>query len=226
MIAIPPIVAQRVLEACLTGDVIARSWGKSAHLGLHYGRNLDGFGHGDIESQNAVRRKVGRNRRWHVPNRAVIRQSKTRVPQPCGLKKERERFICHPTAHSSYKCIFPFMETGYPHPQRQPVVSIHCEISPSKKLYGCCLKHKTGTIRRVNVHGKSSLTISRKPVGLPAVCQARSQRRQFWLVAAEREVARRFIVHADEVLTRLWNSNCGFAFAASLLEGSSFKRVA
>ena len=50
--------------------------------------------------------------------------------------------------------------------------------------------------------GKLSLTISVKPVGLQAVSQVRIRNgRQFWVVAAEREDAGRFIVRADENLT-------------------------
>jgi hypothetical protein len=41
---------------------------------------------------------VSKNRRWHVPNRAVIPQSKTRVPQPCCLKKSASVIVIRPPA--------------------------------------------------------------------------------------------------------------------------------
>ena len=50
-----------------------------------------------------------------------------------------------------------------------------------------------------------------KPVGDAAVSQLLTTKgRQFWVVAAEREDAGRFIVHAYEMLTAFWNSNQGF----------------
>jgi hypothetical protein len=54
----------------------------------------------------------------------------------------------------------------------------------------------------LRVECKPSLTISAKPDGVGAVSQVRITRgRQFWVVAAEREDAGRFIVRADEKLT-------------------------
>ena len=41
------------------------------------------------------------------------------------------------------------------------------------------------------------LTISAKPAGVGLYLKDESKRRQFWVVAAEREDAGRFIVHAD-----------------------------
>lgn len=43
---------------------------------------------------------------------------------------------------------------------------------------------------------------SRKPVGVGAISQVRiTEGRQFWVAAAEREGAGRFVVRADEILT-------------------------
>jgi len=47
----------------------------------------------------------------------------------------------------------------------------------------------------VNGIGKPSLTISAKRDGIAAVSQARIKGQQFWVAAAEREDAGRFIVH-------------------------------
>ena len=50
------------------------------------------------------------------------------------------------------------------------------------------------------VPGKSSLTISEKPVGIGGcISSTDHEGRQFWVVAAEREDAGRFIVHAHDV---------------------------
>ena len=49
--------------------------------------------------------------------------------------------------------------------------------------------------------GKSSLTISAKPVGAWAVSAIDSQGRTIWIVDAHRGDGKRFIVHADEKLS-------------------------
>jgi hypothetical protein len=73
----------------------------------------------------------------------------------------------------------------------------------------CCVKYEKGRIRRVNGTRKLLGMISGKLVGIAAVSQLHITRadnfthhkgRQFWVVAAERKDAGRFIVHADEML--------------------------
>ena len=56
------------------------------------------------------------------------------------------------------------------------------------------------------VLGKSSLTISRKPVGAWLRSSAvDSEGRTIWIVDAHRDDGNRFVVHADEKLTAFWN---------------------
>ena len=71
-------------------------------------------------------------------------------------------------------------------------------VNPHRKRFRiACKRQPSG-----EMPGKPSLNISEKPVGIAAVSQVPITRgRQFWVVAAERDDARRFIVHADEMLT-------------------------
>jgi len=58
------------------------------------------------------------------------------------------------------------------------------------------------TLTSGRTNGKSSPTISRKPDGIAAASQVGIKRADnFWVAAAEREDAGRFIVQADEKLT-------------------------
>ena len=55
---------------------------------------------------------------------------------------------------------------------------------------------------------KSSLTISRKPVGVRTrVSAIDSAGRTIWIVDAHRDDGKRFVVHADEKLAALENLN-------------------
>jgi hypothetical protein len=68
-------------------------------------------------------------------------------------------------------------------------------------LCGCDVEGKTGRIRRVKRYWETVRDDLRK-AGWNCGCISSTDHegRQFWVVAAEREDAGRFIVHADEML--------------------------
>jgi hypothetical protein len=68
-------------------------------------------------------------------------------------------------------------------------------------------------------HWGPSLTISAKPAGAGAAISAvDSHGRTIWIADAHRDDGKRFVVHAEEKLSALWNLKRRFGVAVNLLD--------